>query len=353
MTHIVATLESPIAPAINPAEHLMRLATGYVVASALQIAVSLRLADRVARGADTAAALARETGADEDALYRVLRVLAAADVFEEIARRRFALTPSAELLRERAGSLRPIVRWMTDPFHFKVFANLAHAVQTGVPAANDLLGMPLFDYFAEDEAESEAFNDAMTSLSALVAPSVLGAFDFSNIGVIVDVAGGHGHLLSTILDRYPMMQGVLFDVDHVIEGARERLEGLEVAERVDFVAGDVFHSVPAGGDAYLLKHVIHDWDDERAVSILQNVRRALEDRPNGRVLLVESVIQPGNDADLAKYGDIERLALTGGRERTEAEYASLFERAGFRLTRLVPTGTLMSVIEGRPKLRLL
>ena len=351
MTHIVATLETqPVAAtAASPAEHLLRLATGYMVASALQTAVTLRLADRVARGVDTTAALARETGTHEDALYRVMRLLASSSIFEEIARRRFALTPAAELLRERPGSLSPVVRWMTDPLHFKVHASLEHAVRTGRPVVNDLLGMPLFDYLAEEPVESEIFNEAMTSSSALVAPAVLDAYDFSNIGVIVDVAGGHGHVLTSILDRYPMMQGVLFDVDHVVEGARERLEPLEVGERVHLVSGDFFRSVPTGGDAYLLKHIIRDWDDERAVTILRNIRVALEGR-NGRVLLIESLVRPGSDDDLARLGDMEMLAMTGGRERTEAEYASLFDRAGFRLTRLVPTASSLSVIEARPRI---
>jgi hypothetical protein len=184
----------------------------------------------------------------------------------------------------------------------------------------------------------------MTNFSAGVAPAVLEAYDFSGIGTLVDVAGGHGMLLASILRKYPSMRGILFDAEHVIAGATAP-EVLGVGSRVEKVGGDFFKAVPAGGDAYLMKHIIHDWNDERAGLILRNIRTALAGKPRGKVILVEAVIKPGNEPDLSKFIDIEMMLLPGGRERTEAEFKALFARNGFTLTRVVPTQAPLWVVE--------
>jgi len=317
-----------------------------MVSAALGAVAQLGIADHLAGGPRTAADLAARTGASEDGVYRVLRALAMVGVFTETAPRTFALTPAADLLRSGVpGSVRDLVLWMCDTFHFRVYAELTEAVRTGEPIGDKVVGMPVFEYLERNPELGARFNNAMTNFSAGVAPAVLQAYDFSGIGVLVDVAGGHGMLLSTILRKYPSMRGILFDAPHVIAGAAAP-EVLGVGGRVEKVAGDFFTSVPAGGDAYIMKHIIHDWNDERSGVILRNIRTALAGKPRGKVILVEAVIKPGNEPDLSKFIDIEMMLLPGGRERTEAEFKALFERNGFRLTRIVPTEAPLWVVEG-------
>jgi hypothetical protein len=176
---------------------------------------------------------------------------------------------------------------------------------------------------------------------------VLEAYDFTGIGVLVDVAGGHGQVLTSVLKQYPAMGGVLFDLAHVIAGAPPLLESSGVADRVTTESGDFFTAVPAGGDAYIMKHIIHDWDDEQALTILRNIRAQLAGKPQGRVILVESVLPADNSPHFGKLIDLEMMAMPGGRERTEAEFRSLFERAGFSRMRVVPTQAPLWVVEAR------
>jgi hypothetical protein len=331
---------------MQPPEILFQIATGYIASSALQVAAKLTIADRLVQGPRTAASLAADTGMQEDALYRVLRLLASLGVFEETAPRTFALTPAADLLRSDQPGLYPMALWLTEPFHFRVHAEMMHSIETGRPAADKVAGKPVFEYFAEDAELSAIFNDAMTAFSSQVAPAALKAYDFAGIDVLVDVAGGHGEVLMSILKAHPAMRGVLFDVDHVIAGAKPRIAAAGLADRLDTATGDFFKAVPAG-DAYVMKHIIHDWDDARAVAILKNVRTAMT-KPDGRVILFESVLQPGNQPDLGKFIDIEMLLMPGGKERTADEFSALFARAGFALSRVVPTESPLSVIEARP-----
>ena len=324
-------------------QHVFQLAFGYILSSALQVAASLRVADALAGGPRTVSELARQSGADEDALYRVLRALASAGVFEEIAPRRFSNNVASEQLRSEKPGLHEMVLWMTDAFHMKVYADVMHSVMTGKPAAEKTFGMPVFEYFPKEPELSERFNNAMTALSASVIPAVLEVYDFSGIGTLVDVAGGHGHVLMSILEAYPQMKGVLGDLPHVLAGAEPRIRARGLSDRCRTEAIDFFKAVPAGGDAYIMKHIIHDWDDERALVILRNIRKAMN--PGGRVILIESVLQPGNQPDFGKIIDLEMLLMPGGRERTEEEFRSLFERAGFRLTRILATRAPLSVVE--------
>ncbi len=329
-------------------QHIFQIATGYILSAALYAAVSLRIADQLADGPRTTADLARASGADEDALYRVLRLLASAGVFEEREPRVFANNAASSTMRKGvSGSTYDMTLWMSDPFHLRVYADLVHSVRTGRPAVETTVGMPLFEYFPRNSELSEIFNDAMTSFSAFVIPAALAVYDFRGIGVLVDVAGGHGQVIASILQRYPDMKGMLFDLDHVIAGAIPRLHALGLDGRCETRPGDFFKEVPAGGDAYIMKHILHDWDDEPALMILRNIRNAMN--PGGRVILLESVLLPGNAPDFAKLIDVEMLLLPGGRERTEADFRSLFERAGFTLTRVVSTDSPLSVIEARAR----
>jgi hypothetical protein len=240
------------------------------------------------------------------------------------------------------------VRWLTEPLHFRVHAELMHSVETGKPSVEKVTGMPVFEFFPKNPGISELFNNAMTDFSRAIVPAVLEAYDFDGVNVLVDVAGGHGAVLTNILKKYPAMRGILFDLDHVVAGAAPRLRAEGLDGRVQTASGDFFKDVPGGGDLYLMKHIIHDWDDERAATILENIRRALNGKPNGRVVLLESVLQPGNEPDLGKLIDLEMLTFPGGLERTSDQFAAVFRRAGFSLSRIVPTRSPIAVIEARP-----
>jgi hypothetical protein len=343
MAHVTQPASAP--PAAAAIQHNFQLGTGYRVSAALGVAAQLGVADQLAAGPRSAADLAERTGTNEDAMYRVLRALAMAGVFTETSPRTFALTPAGGLLRaDVPGSLRDMVVWMSDGFHFRIYAEMMHSVRTGDTLGERVLGMPVFEYLQSDPEASARFNSAMTNFSAGVAPAMLEAYDFSGIGVLVDVAGGHGMILASVLRQYPGMRGILFDMEHVLAGATAP-DALGVRDRCELVAGDFFKAVPRGGDAYIMKHIIHDWDDEQAGVILRNIRAALEGKPHGKVILIEAVIKPGNEPDLSKLIDLEMMLLPGGRERTEEEFAALFARNGFQLTRVVPTPSPLAVVE--------
>jgi hypothetical protein len=329
----------------NPAEQVLQIAMGYMASSALHVAITLNIPDRLAGGSKDVAELAGASGANEGALYRILRLLASLGVFAEKSPRRFALTASADLLRKDVpGSLRGMAVFLPDPFHFRVYAELMHSVMTGKPAADKALGMPVFEYLAKNPAYSEVFNDAMTALSAPVVGAAIETYDFSTIGTLVDVAGGHGEVLMSILKACPNVRGILADVGHVIEGAKPRIAAAGLSSRCETVAIDFFKSVPAGGDAYIMKHIIHDWDDERASIILKNIATAMGAK-RGKVILLEAVIRADAEVDFGKLLDIEMLAMPGGRERSADEFKALFARSGFDMTKVVPTKSPLAVVE--------
>ena len=326
---------------------LNQVALGYILSSALNVALELRIADRLANGPRSTADLAKDAGVTEDGLYRVLRALASGGVFEEREARTFALNLPAAMLKQGPASLYDLGLWMTDPFHFRVYAEMLHSVTTGQPAVERVTGVPVFEHFAREPRLSAVFNNAMTSWSGPTVAAALEAYDFTGIGKLVDVAGGHGYVLTAVLRQYPAMRGVLFDLEHVVAGAAPIIAAAGVGDRVETASGDFFKAVPAGGDAYIMKNIIHDWDDDRAVAILRNIRTALGDNREGRVILLEAVIPPGNRPDFGKLIDLEMLLMPGGRERTADEFASVFDRAGFSLARIVPTQSPLSVIEAR------
>jgi len=329
----------------NPAEQVLQVAMGYVASSALYLATTLNVSDQLAGGPKDVAELARAAGANEDALYRILRLLASMGIFVEESPRRFALTPAADLLRKDVpGSLRGMAVFLPDPLHFHVYADLMHSVMTGQPTVDKALGMPVFEYLAKHSDYSQVFNDAMTALSAPVAGAAIEAYDFNTIGTLVDVAGGHGEVLMSILKACPNVRGILGDVGHVIEGAKPRIAAAGLSDRCEAITIDFFKAVPAGGDAYIMKHIIHDWDDERASTILKNIAMAMGAK-RGRVILLEMVLRGDAEPDLGKLLDIEMLAMPGGRERTADEFKALFARSGFEMTRVVPTKSPLSVVE--------
>lgn len=337
------------APKPEPSELIMQLSLGYMASMCVQVAAKLGIADLLAKGPKNVKELASSTGSHEDRLYRVLRLLASLGVFVETTSRTFALTPPAETLRsDVSNSLRPMALWLTDSFHFRTFAEMMHTVKTGEITCDHVHGKPIFEYLPDDPAESAAFNSAMTCMSEFVTPAVLEAYDFAGINTLMDVAGGHGALLRAILNKHPEMRGILIDLDHVIEGAKELKENQTLAHRCEFLSADFFAEVPTSADAIIMKHIIHDWEDDKAVRILKNCRKALEGKRNTKVLLVESVLPPGNEPHFGKFLDLEMFVYPGGRERTEEEFRRLFAAAGWRLTRVVPTKAPLWLVEGVP-----
>ena len=325
---------------------LMELAISAMVGQAIHVAARLGIADLLAGGPKTPAALAAATGTHADTLHRLLRALASRGVVAEDAEGRFALTPVAEGLRSAvSGSLRAYAAMLGEDWIWRAWGELSYSVRTGGCAFERVFGTDVFSYLADHPGPARSFDAAMTSRTGQEAAAVTAAYPWPSTGTIVDVGGGHGALLASILARCPGARGVLFDLPHVIAAARGGpADAAGLRTRCELVAGSFFESVPAGGDLYLLKRVIHDWDDERAVAILRNCRAAMHGA--ARLLVVDHVLSPGNEPSLGKWLDLQMLVLTpGGRERDEVRFRALLEAAGLRLERTLPAGPTASLVE--------
>jgi hypothetical protein len=331
----------------TPQVEMLRMIFGFMVSQAIHVAAKLGVADLLKDGPKGCDELARATATHAPSLYRVLRALASAGVFTETAPGVFGLTRLGETLRsDVAGSMRAMSVFMGDQCNWQAWGDILHSVKTGETAFEHVFGMGFFQHLEHHPEAARVFSEAMTSGSEPFNAAVTAAYDFSSINQLVDVGGGHGSFISSILKAYPKMKGMLFDVPHVGEGARCRLRAEGVAERCAVVAGDFLESIPEGADAYLMKHIIHDWDESSAIGILRNCRRAM--RQDAKLLLVEEVLPCGDTPAIGKLVDLEMLLMPGGRERTEAEYRQLLEAAGFRLTSITPTRCPLSVIEAAP-----
>jgi len=330
----------------TPAELLFQICMGYLSSACLNVVARLSVAEELANGPRHVNDIAAACKVNADALYRVMRAVGMVGVFTETEPRKFAQTPMSDLLRQdHPQTLRPFVVFFPNPLHFRSYANLMHSVRTGETTAMPTVGKELFEYLKDDPEESAVFNAAMVNLSQIFIPAVLEAYDFSSTRTLVDVGGGHGSVVASVLQKYPSMKGILFDLPHVVEGAGDFLKSMGVADRCTVVPGNFFESVPAGGDTYIMKNIIHDWNDDRCVVILKNIAARLKGTAGGKLVLLEFAWSPGNNPELGEWADIEMLALPGGRERTADEYRDLFQRAGFRMTRIVPTEVPQSVIE--------
>lgn len=341
------TTTNSTAPALEvPAEaQLMQLVSGAFVSAAIYTAAKLGIADLLADGPKTADQLSAETETDAHSLYRLLRSLASVGAFSEVAPKTFANTPVTETLRSDAPrSTRDLTIWMGEPDHWKVFGHLLHSVKTGKPAWDHVHGEPVFPYLFHTNKElGEIFNRAMTSVSHEAIGPVLEAYDFSGARTIADIGGGYGHVLAAILAENPDAKGVLFDLDVVLKGAAEMMESHGVAERVDLVAGDFFSEIPVTADIYVLKFIIHDWYDDKNQKILGNIRASMPD--NGKVLIIDTVVPEGNEPHFSKIIDLEMLMAPGGMERTASEFEKLLADSGFKMTRIIPTKGMMSIVE--------
>ncbi len=338
-------MTDPIQPVLPPDAILMQMLFGAQMQRSVCLAARLGVPDLLAERAQTAEELAAKTGTHAQSLYRLLRTLASIGVFAENAEKKFELTPISALLRSDVpNSVRDFAVMMGEGWIWQAWGELPYSVKTGGVAHEKAQGMGSFEFFQKNAEAGKIFNAAMTNFTRAVIPAVVEAYDFSGINRLVDVAGGHGLLLAGILKANPHLQGVLFDLPFVIEGAGELLDKEGVGDRVELVSGNFFESVPAGADAYMMKHIVHDWDDESSIKILKNIRSAMS--VNGKVLIIEMVVTEGNMPSPSKALDILMLVMEGGKERTEEEYRRLLEASGFNLTRIVPTKSPYSVIEG-------
>ncbi|WP_099051001.1 methyltransferase [Mycobacterium asiaticum] len=334
--------------AYSAAEAMQGLILGAWVAQVITAVADLGVADALADGPLQLDELACKVGAESDALRRTLRALICKGIFAQGDDGRYELTRRADLLRTDAPvSMAALARLVGSPREREHWSLLTQTIRSGTSPVEALRGKPFFDYLRDEPEYSAIFNDAMTGLSAYVDGPLVAAYDFTPYQVIVDVAGGHGRLLAAILASAPNTQGVLFDLPDVVAQAAPLLQELGVAQRVRLVKGSFFEVVPSQADAYVLKHIVHDWSDDAALQILRNVRRAA---PIGAaLLLVETVIPDDSSESTGKIADIEMLVFNGGRERTAKEYQQLLDQAGFEMTQIVDTETDFSLIEARAK----
>lgn len=331
-------------------ETMLALLTSFWISRLLFVVAKLGVADVLVEGPMSVEAIAEKVGAHPAFLRRALRALASVDVFAEGASGRFRLTPLAQTLRsDQPDSLRAFALMIASDYNWKAWNILEQAVTRGVNAFEEANGAPFFKYLEQHPHEDQIFSASMAGLSAMENAAIAKAYRYGQLRRLVDVGGAHGHLLATILERHPELQGVLYDQPQVIAQALvdSYLNAPEVRARCEAVGGDFFVSVPAGGDAYIMKYILHDWDDERCVRILKNCRNVMV--PDGRVLAVEYVIAPGNRADWAKLVDVNMMVTLGGRERTREEFHDLFARAGLRLKRVIPTESPLSILEAVPE----
>ena len=328
----------------SPAQTLLQLTSGYWVSQAIYVVAKLGIADLLKDGAKTCADLAKVTGTDAQSLSRVMRALASVGVCTEMDGGRFGLTPLAGPLQTGVPDSMRAWAIMLGEESYRAWGELLYSVKTGEPAFDHVYHMRRFEYLGQHPDAADVFNTAMTALFGRVHAAVVKAYPFSGFTKVVDVGGGNGFLLTLILKANPHVTGVLFETPTVIQDARRYIEAAGLTARCDTVAGDFFVAIPEGGDAHLLAHVIQSFDDDRSVTILRHCRRAMA--PHGKLLLVEPVISPGNAPSFAKLLDLHMLVVTGGRQRTEAEYRTLLGSAGLRLTNVIPTESGESIIEG-------
>ncbi len=325
---------------------ILQLMTGAYVAGAVSCLAQLGIPDLIEAAPKSAEELARQIGADSQALYRLMRSTACVGVLSEGPDGKFSQTPMSKVLRSNATpSLRAFAIMGGREWHGRGWSHLEYCVRTGRQALDQIYGAPIFEFLKQHPEEAQIFNDAMTELTMIDGPAVAEAYNFEGIRSIVDVGGGHGLLLATILERNPHLRGTLYEVPHVVEGARNGPLN-RVMERCTLASGDMLSSVPAGADAYIMKHIIHDWPDERCIQILKACRKGVN--AGGRLLVVDSVIQPGNEFSPAKFLDLQMLIFPSGCERTEKQFRDLVAAAGWQLSRIIPTAASDSIVEAVP-----
>jgi len=339
-------LEKPDAnsQALPPHLQLIQMAGASWISAVVYAAAKLGIADHLAAGPKSAAELANATQTHAPSLHRLMRTLAGLGILTERDAQRFALTPLGDALKTGApGSARATLLAFLGPAFWRSWEEFPYSLQTGKTGFEKTWGVPVFEHLARHPEEASYFSEAMVGFHGSEPPAVAAAYDFSGIKTVVDVGGATGNMLAAILSRHANLRGVLFDRPHVVRDAPALLEARGVAQRVTIESGDFFERVPAGGDAYILSHIIHDWNEDQCLTILGHCRKAM--KPNGRLLIVETVLPTGDTPHQGKIQDMVMLVIPGGQERTEAEYTALLSKGGFRLNRVVPTDAVVSVAE--------
>ena len=337
-------MPDPSTPSLPPHAQIVQMGSAFWVSRIVYAAAKLDLADRLAAGPKSAEEIAGPAKLHPRALHRLMRSLAGLGILTETENQRFALTPLGEALKTGApGSARASVLTLCSPWFAGAMDDLVFSVSTGKTAFENIHGMPVFDYLGQHPDEASLFSETMVGIHGGEPPAVAAAYDFSTFGTIVDIGGATGNMLAEILTRHKSARGILADLPHVEKDAKAFLAAKGVAQRVKVEPHDFFKSVPQGGDAYILSHVIHDWSEAQCLTILGNVRKAM--KPEARLLLIEMVLPGKDEPHFGKILDMVMLALPGGEERTASEYEALLAKAGFKLTRVVPTASTVSVIE--------
>ena len=336
---------------VSPSVAMLQIMTGFRVSRATYVAAKLGIADLLKDGAKSSDELAHLTNTHAPSLYRVMRALTSAGVFGQDEQGRFTLTPVAATLRSDVpNSLRALAIANLGEERYQAWGDLMHSVRTGEIAFNHAFGMGLWEYYAQHPEQAKLFDESMANIIAATNAAVLIAYPFSTIDTLVDVGGGNGSFIVSALRANPRMRGVLFDLPHVAEQARKRIADAGMAERCEIIGGDILASVPGGGTVYILSQVIHDWDDDHSIAILKSCQRAMKNK--GELLIVERILPARAEQSVvlqrAFMLDLAMMAMTGGRERTEAEYRALLDAAGFRVTKVFPTQSEMSVVECVP-----
>lgn len=331
----------------SPVEVMLQMMSGFWVSRGIWIAAKLGIADLLKDGPKSAAELATATDMNADSVFRVMRMLAMVGAFEHKSDGRFANTPVSEtLLSDVPGSLRYGAIAEMGEVHYEAWGNIMHSMKTGEIAFDSKFSKNVWQYFETDPEKAQNFNRYMANNSAMVSQAIIGAYDFSSCGKLIDVGGGLGGLITAILQANPNLEGAVFDAPSVVANSRHFLDDAGVGGRCETIGGDFFEAVPAGFDTYMMRWIIHDWNDELSIKIFKNIRQVIP--PNGKLLLFEAVVPDSSEPHFSKFMDLIMLTMTGGRERTAAEYGALVEKAGFKMTRVVPTDSFMSIVESVP-----
>jgi len=332
---------------LPPAQRVLALFMAKWLIGAIRPLLQLNVPDQLADGPRTAEELAAATGAAAGPLYRVLRGAAAAGVFEERADGTFALTPLSESLREGPGGVRDMFLFASDPMMWRPYEDAVHSVRTGTPNFDRVFGASFFEYVKANPASGAVFDRAMIQNRYPATEEILERYDFGRFRRIADVGGGRGQFLADVLSRHPGITGALCDQAHVVADAKSTFERTGVDQRATIIETDFFTAVPPGFDAYLIKHALHNWDDERAETILRRIREAIGTDADARLLIIDMVLTGPGGWDIGKLTDLEMLYILGGQERSIADWSRLLERAGFALANDPRPGNL-AVVECRP-----
>lgn len=329
---------------LPPHVQIIQMGTSLWISRMVWAAAELGIADHIGDTPRTAADLAPDLGLHAHSLHRLLRSLASFGIFSEDEHHRFHQTPMSEALKKGApGSASATIRTMVGPAMYHGMGEFMYSLQTGLTAFEKAHGKPLFDYLAEHQDEASLFSESMVGIHGAEPPAVAEAYDFSHFGTIVDVGGATGNMLAHILTRHRQPKGLLYDRPHVVVDAPALIAAHDLTDRIDIAEGNFFESVPTSGDAYILSHIIHDWNEDQCLTILGNCRKAM--KPTSKLLIVEFVLPEGNTPHFGKLADMVMLALPGGEERTAEDYRILLAKAGFHLDRVVGTASPVSIVE--------